>query len=808
MKQLTILLALLTLHSSLLTLQAALPVKWDVELTAQPPQVFTLQRPHGETYELEAVLKNRGKPFEPAITNACIYWQTNGMENLYWSAPASVSNNVLRAFWLPEMDPGAATVRGYIGDPGHIYAAAFQFRFVASPGATPNELPLPQKVIDFAKVTVLNPPWSGGGSGGVDTNAVRDIIRETVDGSARQLPPFLHYLEFDDTYPDAAAEWYAQADYSHGSCSAVRDGNTLSRNYDWNFNFMPEFVIRTVAASATGAGQPARFASLAVCNVGTNLTESDVTSGKWSKWYKALPGHAVDGINENGVVCEVNVVSGIPHDYLDNPTGDIHPLAAVRWALDNGTSAEMVATNLAARIMWPAGWRQNFHWMIADEAETWIVENGDAHKVETTPAVMTNFKLYPFTSGEGYERYTALTNGAAITNVWYTNAYSPSTDWFSDFGNSAALMSQAKALWNEQGRTKESHRGEKYGEYSWWQTVHTSVYDITNKTLRVAVQEQDDWYVFAVNQANVDLSPIEAQLAALQDGKRDLTDRSFEITEEYENWTPGNTPIPENPQVGSFYYGQVAFGSLIWTCVRLDWAGPGIGWIPGSPIQMSGDYTNPNATELTFPDGTKTYKKRTFEDMLALESQLAGKVDKVSGKGLSSNDYTDADKAEVAKVKDKADEFTEWVPDDSAPSGLKPQPEYSGDAGQERWYWDKVEGFERFDGGTDFYATSASWISAMTGRETFTATRKRVLRTGDVEPPGDYAAVSNAAIYASNTVSNIHIDATDPTFSNAVVSIAGELTPHPSPTLRLYDEVRQCYWIGKMVNGVMQWEVE
>ena len=140
-------------------LLAAVPKKWDVDLNAQPPQVFTLQRPRGETYELTAVLKDQGKPFAPAITNVCIYWQTNGMENLYWSAPASVSSNVLRATWNPSMDPGATTVRGYIGDPGHIYAAAFQFRFIASPGPLPNALPLPTPRIDFAAVEVANAPW-------------------------------------------------------------------------------------------------------------------------------------------------------------------------------------------------------------------------------------------------------------------------------------------------------------------------------------------------------------------------------------------------------------------------------------------------------------------------------------------------------------------------------------------------------------------------------------------------------------------------------------------------------------------------
>ncbi len=38
---------------------------------------------------------------------------------------------------------------------------------------------------------------------------------------------------------------------------------------------------------------------------------------------------------------------------------------------------------------------------------------------------------------------------------------------------------------------------------------------------------------------------------------------------------------------------------------------------------------------------------------LTAHQDISGKVDKVEGKGLSTNDYTAADKAEVAKVKDK-----------------------------------------------------------------------------------------------------------------------------------------------------------
>ena len=39
------------------------------------------------------------------------------------------------------------------------------------------------------------------------------------------------------------------------------------------------------------------------------------------------------------------------------------------------------------------------------------------------------------------------------------------------------------------------------------------------------------------------------------------------------------------------------------------------------------------------------------------DTALNGKVDKIAGKGLSTNDYTDADKAEVAKLSDKVDKI-------------------------------------------------------------------------------------------------------------------------------------------------------
>ena len=170
-------LAILTLHFSLLTLHssAAVPMRWTVETTRAQPATFEAYQ--GETLAFEAALQSAGKPLELSGI-AALYWQTNGMGSAYWETTAAVNSNRLSAVWTPEMDVGARVYNCFIGVPGTIYHAAFQLRLRPSPGAEPNTLPLPVPVIDFAKVRVLNPPWGSGG-GGVDTNAVREI----VDGS-------------------------------------------------------------------------------------------------------------------------------------------------------------------------------------------------------------------------------------------------------------------------------------------------------------------------------------------------------------------------------------------------------------------------------------------------------------------------------------------------------------------------------------------------------------------------------------------------------------------------------------------------
>ena len=776
-----------------LSTSAAVPLKWTVETSRAQPATFEAFQ--GETLDFEATLQSYGKPLELPVTGASsprLFWQTNGMGSAYWSAPCTVpgassprgaDTNLLCATWLPSYDVGARAYNCFIGLTGTIYHAAFQLRLRPSPGAVPNELPLPQKVIDFAQVTVLNPPWSGGGgSGGVDTNAVIDIIHETVDGSARPLPPYLHAIDFDDTYPDDAAWFYAQPQ-PYGSCSAVRDGGFLYRNYDWRLDDAAEFVVRVTA----GEG---RFASLGVANCGTNLTEQFVTSGKWSRFYKCLPGRTVDGINERGVVAEVNVVGGDPLGHW--PTnGTIHCMGAVRWVLDHATDAGMAASNLVDHLFFPEGFSQNFHWMIADATSTWIVENRACSNV-TGRAVMTNFPLIERADGAGLERYELLLSSAcSITNAWYTRAYSRETEWVSEFRD-AAEMEAAKSAWETYGR--DALRGKGL-----WQTVHCSVYDITNRTLRVAVQERPDWYTFAIP-GGTGVSPVQIReivkpmiASATNDLNTTLTDAIASATNAVPRIVMGASEIRADltAKVPSGWTdwepnrvwntNSVTEGDFRWTGV---WFEEGQGWrsfeemyIDGEWVGVADSYmigddaTNPDATELTFPDGTVTRRvPATDETKLATTNDLFATV-----RSATNDLNTTLNDPNTGKL---------GVHGDGSDLG-------QGDFRIRRHGTITLSPYDDYI----FRLEDNNLSYDSSGVARFSMTGGFKIQYGDLNlEEGSTLKINGVAAISTN----------NPAFVAAVQSIA---TPSP-PSLRLYDEVRGCYWIGRMVNGVISWEVE
>ena len=393
--------------------------------------------------------------------------------------------------------------------------------------------------------------------------ATTDFVdRRRADGAARPLPPYLHSVRFSGSYEPEAYAYYAEEDASGarvvpGLCSARRVGNLLERNYDWYRDHAAEFVV-------LGDAGPGRFASAGVANIGENLTEEFVSSGKWSKYYKCLPGRTVDGINSEGVAIEVNVVvtNGSPWEtHVDGDGRDIDSRWAVRWTLDNASSAGWAASNLAGRVYLAKAMRArgySVHYAIVDRESTWLVEDGKAiMRPSNQPLVMTNFRLDTTPGrimendryGAGYERYFILTNGAvAVTNAWYSNAYRRNAlgdfPWPTEFAGSVdaegpipndatdRLQAWAKANIPESVPDAAFPRGAGL-----WQTVHTAIYDLTNLTLRVAVQEVDDWYIFQVLSAGgvkpeavrEIVSPMIGDATnALGKAKRDYTDLTYD----------------------------------------------------------------------------------------------------------------------------------------------------------------------------------------------------------------------------------------------------------------------------------------
>lgn len=147
---------------SLSVASAAVPRDWVADVSK--PSVVPLSWHRGETAALRCKLVRDGRPFDPAAVSAAIYWQTNGMGDLWWSAPATIASNVLSATWTPDMDPGASPISLFIGaadaSGDRIYSPAASLRILHAPGAVPNELPLPARAIDFATVSVTNAPWA------------------------------------------------------------------------------------------------------------------------------------------------------------------------------------------------------------------------------------------------------------------------------------------------------------------------------------------------------------------------------------------------------------------------------------------------------------------------------------------------------------------------------------------------------------------------------------------------------------------------------------------------------------------------
>ncbi|MCQ2562834.1 MAG: carcinine hydrolase/isopenicillin-N N-acyltransferase family protein [Alphaproteobacteria bacterium] len=335
-----------------------------------------------------------------------------------------------------------------------------------------------------------------------------------------KITDYLYEVYYDDYDYDYATKFNNEKyRVTLGACSSVRNGSIIGRNYDWYYDENPEFIIHTSAKNG-------RHASIGVATIVPGLSTEIVESGEYNDGYKMLPFRTVDGINDAGVAININVVPVGDHGITTgtNPDGpDLFIVTAVRYVLDYADSVDSAIELLQNANIYAVNNKdiqEEVHYMISDSHKTVVVEFVDNIMVVVpNKNIMTNFYLSSgFTPhANGIERYNILRDNydmgqtktgmlSLMRRVWYTNAYKRETVpfWYSEFAKDYSpdyidltisspisaydyIINIATDLYNNRARNGQT-----------WQTVHTSVYDLENKTLTIVPQETDTAYEFEI----------------------------------------------------------------------------------------------------------------------------------------------------------------------------------------------------------------------------------------------------------------------------------------------------------------------
>lgn len=248
---------------------------------------------------------------------------------------------------------------------------------------------------------------------------------------------YLYEVTYDDYSWDDVTDWMENGKNNENAgafgCSSVHNGNFYGRSFDFCFTDMCEFLVRTPKTKD-------RYASIGMSIADCHVNEEKVnkiidgTGGEQEKLNeKMIPFTMVDGINENGVVCNTNVVPAkdLPahegeeqyHTHGTNPgKPDLFYQFMPRFILDNATSAKQAVELLKNRNITAINSKGEYrdylgvskmgyelHCMIADKNDTYIIELVEDRMSIIAGDIMTNFYYSNVSpSGAGFERHHTL----------------------------------------------------------------------------------------------------------------------------------------------------------------------------------------------------------------------------------------------------------------------------------------------------------------------------------------------------------------------------------------------------------------
>lgn len=354
-------------------------------------------------------------------------------------------------------------------------------------------------------------------------------------------------------YPGAFAYFKEnQCNIEQMACSSVRKDSLYGRKFDWTYDECVEFVVHTPRVAG-------RYEVIGVSGAFKDLTKDFVESGAASRLYKWVPFQLQDGINEYGVVANMNIV---PADYgisYITPVGEqeveVSCLMLVRFLLDNFTNATEAVNYLRNHVaIYFTKYLQqvnyDIHYMVADRYNTYLIEFREGAAVITDMTegsnsvlagkpYMTNFYLggvvfnedgsvyTPATQdsahdaistnliqphGMGLERYNLINERYAsiedendmkslMDELNYTCAYASSdvpSDpyWYTEFTGEELYVNSNIIDFSDIVEAAAEAFTERERDGKTWQSTHTCVYDLSKLTLSYQNQESNEWIEF------------------------------------------------------------------------------------------------------------------------------------------------------------------------------------------------------------------------------------------------------------------------------------------------------------------------
>lgn len=326
-----------------------------------------------------------------------------------------------------------------------------------------------------------------------------------------KVAPYLFEVTVNDYLADAPDNLIEES-LTDFNCSAVRNGNYYGRNLDFFVSEASEFVVHTPAKDG-------RHACVGVSRL-LHMTDAEIEAGLTAEQLAILPWGMFDGINDEGLYCNMNVVpssdAGIPHTSPNPGMPDINCIFLVRALLDNCANVDEAieyVNNHNVIGMDRGGF--DLHFMIGDPEKTVVLEYVDNKAVFVEHNIMTNFyvsrlpELTPH--ADGIERYDILMQnyaegGESMQGMWnlmrrvrFSQAYDPEVApfWKSEFlTGDFNIDTPVEEILADEGVQKNvadfknfKLTGEYTPEMKLWFTVHSSVYDIANKALWVTIRE-------------------------------------------------------------------------------------------------------------------------------------------------------------------------------------------------------------------------------------------------------------------------------------------------------------------------------